>query len=370
MTQRNGRIIRQGNDNTDVQIYQYVTESTFDAYMYQTLENKQSFISQIMTSRTPMRSCDDIDEQVLSYAEIKAICAGDPRIKEKMTLDTEVANLKLLKANYQNNHYKLEDKLNIYFPKEIDRLQERIKAHDADLRTAVTHPKIEGEFAGMTIGSFNLDSREAAGNAILAVCQSVGSSDSMKIGSYRGFDMELSFNDFTKEHTLRLHGSESYPVTLGDSASGNITRIDNAIEQIADYRSSAQTRLDTLLADKAAAEKELLVPFAKEDELQQKSARLAELNILLDSSASQNPEPEHNDSLSAAVIDSNTLDEVVADSLTADSKAPESDLSQKKPISLDERIALAKEKADAYNREQAEKNGPQKSVCKTKNMDL
>ncbi|MCI7101544.1 MAG: SNF2-related protein, partial [Faecalibacterium sp.] len=206
MTQRNGRIIRQGNRNKEVQVYQYVTEGTFDAYLYQTLENKQKFISQIMTSKSPVRSCDDVDEQALSYAEIKALCAGDPQIKEKMDLDVDVARLTVLKADHQSQQYRLEDKLMKYFPAEIEKTQGFIKGFQSDIRTVAAHPLPEEGFCGMEVNGTQFTEKAEAGEAILAVCKANQSLEPVPLGSYRGFKMELTFDSFQKEYQVLLKG--------------------------------------------------------------------------------------------------------------------------------------------------------------------
>lgn len=225
MTQRNGRIIRQGNQNKEVQIYQYVTEGTFDAYLYQTLENKQKFISQIMTSKSPVRSCDDVDEQALSYAEIKALCAGNPLIKEKMDLDIDVARLKVLKADHQSQQYRMEDKLLKYFPAEIERQTGYIRGFEADIQTVTTHPQIVEGFCGMEILGKHYMEKEDAGEMILAACKEMKATEPIPLGSYRGFQMELSFDSFRHDFDITLKGAVSHRVSLGTDARGNIIRL-------------------------------------------------------------------------------------------------------------------------------------------------
>ena len=229
MTQRNGRIIRQGNQNKQVYVYNYVTESTFDAYLYQTLENKQKFISQIMTSKSPMRSCDDIDEQALSYAEIKALCAGDPRIREKMDLDVQVAKLKVLRGDFQNQKYRLEDKLLKTFPEEIQKQKTRIAALQQDSQIAAAHPQDKENFCGMTIKGMVYDDKKAAGERLLLARQEMPNADMMLLGTYRGFELNIRFDSFKNEHQAVLRAELSYPVSLGDDARGNITRLDNEL---------------------------------------------------------------------------------------------------------------------------------------------
>ena len=281
MTQRNGRIIRQGNQNKQVYVYNYVTESTFDAYLYQTLENKQKFISQIMTSKSPMRSCDDIDEQALSYAEIKALCAGDPRIREKMDLDVQVAKLKVLRGDFQNQKYRLEDKLLKTFPEEIQKQKTRIAALQQDSQIAAAHPQDKENFCGMTIKGMVYDDKKAAGERLLLARQEMPNADMMLLGTYRGFELNIRFDSFKNEHQAVLRAELSYPVSLGDDARGNITRLDNAIDNFADRIADAENALQNLEQQKQAAEIEVAKPFAQEKELAEKSARLAELNALL-----------------------------------------------------------------------------------------
>ena len=281
MTQRNGRIIRQGNQNKQVYVYNYVTESTFDAYLYQTLENKQKFISQIMTSKSPMRSCDDIDEQALSYAEIKALCAGDPRIREKMDLDVQVAKLKVLRGDFQNQKYRLEDKLLKTFPEEIQKQKTRIAALQQDSQIAAAHPQDKENFCGMTIKGMVYDDKKAVGERLLLARQEMPNADMMLLGTYRGFELNIRFDSFKNEHQAVLRAELSYPVSLGDDARGNITRLDNAIDNFADRIADAENALQNLEQQKQAAEVEVAKPFAQEEELAEKSARLAELNALL-----------------------------------------------------------------------------------------
>ena len=296
MTQRNGRIIRQGNQNKQVYVYNYVTESTFDAYLYQTLENKQKFISQIMTSKSPMRSCDDIDEQALSYAEIKALCAGDPRIREKMDLDVQVAKLKVLRGDFQNQKYRLEDKLLKTFPEEIQKQKTRIAALQQDSQIAAAHPQDKENFCGMTIKGMVYDDKKAAGERLLLARQEMPNADMMLLGTYRGFEPNIRFDSFKNEHQAVLRAELSYPVSLGDDARGNITRLDNAIDNFTDRIADAENALQNLEQQKQAAEVEVAKPFAQEEELAEKSARLAELNALLnidrDRSSSQDAPEE------------------------------------------------------------------------------
>ena len=281
MTQRNGRIIRQGNQNKEVQVYQYVTEGTFDAYLYQTLENKQKFISQIMTSKSPVRSCDDVDEQALSYAEIKALCAGNPLIKEKMDLDIDVARLKVLKADHQSQQYRMEDKLLKYFPAEIEKQTGYIHGFEADIKTVEAHPQISEGFCGMDIRGKHYAEKADAGEWILAACKEVKGSDPVPLGSYRGFQMELSFDSFRHEYDIVLKGSMSHRVALGTDARGNITRLDNALAGIPEKLERANEQLTNLYNQQEATKGELGKPFPQEAELMAKSQRLAELDAAL-----------------------------------------------------------------------------------------
>jgi hypothetical protein len=280
LEQRKGRIVRQGNKNKTVHIYRYVTEGTFDSYLWQTVENKQKFISQIMTSKSPVRSCEDIDETALSYAEIKALCAGDPRIKEKMDLDIEVSRLKLLKANHQSQQYRLEDSLLKYFPEQIEQNKGFITGLKQDMETLAANQPPEGEFAGMVIRGDTLTDKDNAGAAILETCKELKSGDTMEIGSYRGLNMSLSFNGFHVD--LILKGAMTHQTELGTDARGNLARIDHALEAVPDRLQSVQTQLDNLYQQQAAAKAELGKPFLQETELQEKSDRLAQLNALLD----------------------------------------------------------------------------------------
>ena len=293
MTQRNGRIIRQGNKNKQVYVYNYVTEGTFDAYLWQTLENKQKFISQIMTSKSPMRSCDDVDEQALSYAEVKALCAGDPRIREKMDLDVQVAKLKVLRSDYQNQKYRLEDKLLKHYPEEIQKAKNRIAALKNDAQIADAHPQDKENFCGMTIKGMVFDEKKAAGERLMLACKEMPNADMMLLGTYRGFELNIRFDSFKNEHQIVLRGELSYPVPLGDDPRGNIVRLDNAIGNFADRIADAEAALDSLEQQKQAAEVEIAKPFAQEEELQTKSARLAELDALLNMEhQSSRTEPE------------------------------------------------------------------------------
>ena len=282
LEQRSGRIIRQYNTNPEGHIFRYVTEGTFDSYLWQTVENKQKFISQIMTSKSPVRSCEDIDETALSYAEIKALCAGDERIKEKMDLDMDVAKLKLMKANHQSQQFRLEDNLLKYFPEETERNKGFIKGLEADMATLEAHPHPKDGFAGMVVRGDSLTDKDNAGAAILEACKEVKGLEPMEIGSYRGFTMSLSVEGFGQDFILTLKGQMTHRVTLGTDARGNLIRIDNALSDMPKRLQNVHAQLDNLHSQMDAAKAEIGKPFPQEAELAQKSARLAELNALLD----------------------------------------------------------------------------------------
>ena len=281
LAQRKGRIERQGNQNPLVHVYRYVTEGTFDAYLWQTVENKQKFISQIMTSKSPVRSCDDVDETALSFAEIKALCAGDPRIKERMDLDVEVSKLKLMKADHQSKQYRLEDQLLKYFPEEIEEHKGFIQGFEADLETLAAHPHPDDGFAGMEIRGDTLTDKENAGAALLDACKEVKGSEPVQIGSYRGFAMSVEFSAWKQEYTLLLKGQMTHRASLGTDPRGNLTRIDNALAQMSQRLEATKAQLDNLYQQQAAAKEEVGKPFPYEDELKSKSARLVELDTLL-----------------------------------------------------------------------------------------
>lgn len=295
MTQRNGRIIRQGNRNKEVQVYQYVTERTFDAYLYQTLENKQKFISQIMTSQSPVRSCDDVDEQALSYAEIKALCAGNPLIKEKMDLDIDVARLKVLKADHQSQQYRMEDKLLKYLPVEIEKQTSYIHGFEANMKTVEAHPQIAEGFCGMEIMGKAYTEKADVGEILLAACKDTKSADPVPLGSYRGFQMELSFDSFRNEFDVTLKGAVSHRVALGTDARGNITRLDNALAGIPERLERANEQLNNLYNQQEAAKAEVGKPFPQEAELTAKSQRLAELDAALNTEDSAEKRDERSE---------------------------------------------------------------------------
>ncbi len=281
LEQRSGRIIRQGNMNPEVHIYRYVTESTFDAYLWQTVENKQKFISQIMTSKSPVRSCEDVDETALSYAEIKALCAGDERIKEKMDLDVDVARLKLMKANHQSQQYRLEDNLIKTFPEQIKQNEGFLVGFEADLKTLAEHPHPTDGFAGMEVKGDMLTDKDNAGAAILEAFKDAKGMEPVHIGHYRGFAMSLTVEDFGRDFVLTLKGKMTHRVTLGKDARGNLTRIDNVLNAMPERMKAVQDRLSNLHAQVETAKAELGKPFPQEEELRRKSARLAELNAEL-----------------------------------------------------------------------------------------
>ena len=282
MTQRNGRIIRQGNMNKEVKVFNYVTEGTFDSYLYQTLENKQRFISQIMTSKSPVRSCEDVDEQALSYAEIKALCAGNPLIKEKMDLDVQVAKLKVLKADHQSQKFRLQDKLLTKFPADIQETNAYIAGLKADAQIAAAHPQVQEGFCGMTIKGVTYDEKKTAGERLVLACSELPNAEEKVIGSYRGFELSLRFDAFRTEYQALLKGQRKYTVPLGTDPLGNIIRLDNSLNNFPERINSAENELATLHQQQAAAQIEVEKPFPQEEELAEKSARLAELNAQLD----------------------------------------------------------------------------------------
>lgn len=281
LTQRKGRIERQGNKNEKVHVCRYVTEGTFDAYLWQTVENKQKFISQIMSSKSPVRSCDDVDETALSFAEIKALCAGDPRIKERMDLDVEVSKLKIMKADHQSKQFRMEDNLLKYFPEQIEANKGFIKGLQADMETLAAHPHPEDGFIGMEVRGDTLTDKENAGAALLDACKEVKTTDPVQIGSYRGFAMSVSFNTFEKTYEVSLRGQMTHRAILGTDPRGNLTRIDNALAQMPERLTSVQAQLENMYQQQKAAQTEVGKPFPHEEELRVKTARLTELDSLL-----------------------------------------------------------------------------------------
>ena len=290
LEQRKGRIERQGNMNETVHVYRYVTENSFDSYLWQTLENKQKFISQIMTSKSPVRSCEDVDETTLSFAEIKALCAGDPRIKEKIDLDVQVAKLRLLKSSFQSQRYMLEDNLARYFPREIAETKARIAALESDIHTRDTHPAPADSFVGIELDGICYTERVAAGEALLNLLPTVQDTKPVHVGSFRGFDVEASLEQFGK-HVLTLKGSSEHQVELGSDALGNVMRVENALTGMDKQLEKSRARLEDLERQTENARAELEKPFPQEAELAEKSARLIELNAELDMENNAPPEP-------------------------------------------------------------------------------
>ena len=281
LAQRKGRIERQGNQNPLVHVYRYVTEGTFDAYLWQTVENKQKFISQIMTSKSPVRSCDDMDETALSFAEIKALCAGDPRIKERMDLDVEVSKLKLMKADFQSKRYRLEDRVIKQFPEEIGQLKGCIAGLNSDIQTAQSHPHPKDGFIGLEIKGKHYSQKEEAGTALLKACKNVSTNQAVKIGSYRGFQLSVTFDPFEAALVVRMKGAMTHEVVLGTDPRGNLIRMDNALANIPQKLKKVEAQLDNLYQQQQAAKEEMGKAFPFEDELKEKSARLVELDTLL-----------------------------------------------------------------------------------------
>ena len=299
LEQRSGRIIRQGNKNNEVHIFRYVTENTFDAYLYQIIENKQRFISQIMTSKSPVRSAEDIDETALSYAEVKALATGNPFIKEKMDLDIQVSKLKLLKANHLSQRYALEDKLYKHFPQQIKSAEERIAGYEKDIsqyeRYSVKDSSKEGvndtednKFPGMTIKGISYSEKAKAGEAILEACKLMTTPEPHELGSYMGFPILVSFDSFSKQYQITLRGALSHTVFLGTDIHGNISRLNNALTEMPKKLEYCREQLSTLRHQMETAREQIGIPFEKEQELSTKSTRLAELNILLNMDKREN----------------------------------------------------------------------------------
>ena len=297
LEQREGRIIRQGNHNKKVHIFRYVTESTFDSYMWQLIENKQKFISQIMTSKAPVRSCEDVDEAALSYAEVKALATGNPAVKEKMALDVDVAKLKLLKANHMNNQYRLEDDIARNFPQQIAKLTEIIDSYKADIAHFSEYKITDPEQFSMEISGKVFTEKKEAGAALLAVCKEIKSVDAaMDIGSYQGFNMRIQFDSWSKEFILSVKHESVAKVRLGADALGNITRINNLLESYPEKLAEAEQRLETVQEQMTNAKEEVGKPFPKEEELNQKLERLSELNALLNMDEREDTETEQSES--------------------------------------------------------------------------
>ena len=292
LAQRKGRIERQGNQNEKVHVFRYVTEGTFDAYLWQTVENKQKFISQIMSSKNPVRSCEDVDEVALSFAEIKALCAGDPRIKERMDLDVDVARLKIMKADYKTKQFRLEDSLIRSFPSEIAKMKEQMESLKADMQTLSAHPHPDGGFAGMTVLTDNLLERENAGAALMEAAKQATGLDPVEIGSYRGFAMSVTLENFGKKFVLTMQGKLRYQAELGSDPKGNLIRLDNALAQMPQRMQSLQTHLEETYHQQEAAKAELEKPWPYEQELRDKTARLIFLDAELNLDARGQSEPE------------------------------------------------------------------------------
>ena len=292
LSQRKGRIERQGNQNEKVHVFRYVTEGTFDAYLWQTVENKQKFISQIMSSKNPVRSCEDVDEVALSFAEIKALCAGDPRIKERMDLDVDVARLKIMKADYKTKQFRLEDSLIRSFPAEIAKMKEQMESLKADMQTLSAHPHPDGGFAGMTVLTDNLLERENAGAALMGAAKQATGLDPVEIGSYRGFAMSVTLENFGKKFVLTMQGKLRYQAELGSDPKGNLIRLDNALAQMPQRMQSLQTHLEETYHQQEAAKAELEKPWPYEQELRDKTARLIFLDAELNLDARGQSEPE------------------------------------------------------------------------------
>ena len=289
LEQRSGRIVRQGNENPQVDIYRYVTEQTFDAYLYQLVEGKQKFASQIMTSKSPVRSAEDIDETALSYAEIKMLATGNPYIKEKMDLDIQVQKLKMLKSNFLSEKYGLEDKVIKFYPQQIAYLKSRVEGLTKDVETAKLHPKpIDEQPLGMMVSGVSYSEKAEAGQAIINACKSMNSPDAIPLGEYRGFQMELYFDTVQRNYVVKLKGETSRDVPLGDDAHGNIVRIDNGIERFEETLADTKNSLENTEKQFETAKQEIEKPFAKEEELKAKTARLDELNILLNMDKKEN----------------------------------------------------------------------------------
>ena len=289
LEQRSGRIVRQGNENPQVDIYRYVTEQTFDAYLYQLVEGKQKFASQIMTSKSPVRSAEDIDETALSYAEIKMLATGNPYIKEKMDLDIQVQKLKMLKSNFLSEKYGLEDKVIKFYPQQIAYLKSRVEGLTKDVETAKSHPKpIDEQPLGMMVSGVSYSEKAEAGQAIINACKSMNSPDAIPLGEYRGFQMELYFDTVQRNYVVKLKGETSRDVPLGDDAHGNIVRIDNGIERFEEALADTKNSLENTEKQFETAKQEIEKPFAKEEEMRAKTARLDELNILLNMDKKEN----------------------------------------------------------------------------------
>lgn len=293
MQQREGRIIRQGNENKEVDIYSYVTEQTFDSYLYQLVESKQKFISQIMTSKSPVRSAEDVDETALNYAEIKALASGNPLIKDKMNLDIEVSKLKMLKSTFLNQRYALEDKIIKFFPTEIAETKERLAAYNEDIKTVKenTRPNVDG-FTPMELKGTVYSDKKAAGTELLSICTCKVNADRESIGSYKGLRLDLEFDKFSRTFVLGMEGKQRYKVELGSDVFGNIQRMDNFLEALPVRENNCKQKLEELEKQLETAKVEVKKEFEKEDELAEKSKQLEELNVLLNEDNKKNDTQE------------------------------------------------------------------------------
>ena len=292
LIQRKGRIERQGNQNKTVHVCRYVTEGTFDAYLWQTVENKQKFISQIMTSKSPVRSCDDVDETALSFAEIKALCAGDPRIKERMDLEVEVSRLRIMKADHQSKQFKMEDMLLKFYPEKITQSKGFIQGLEADMKTLAAHPLPSESFVGMEIRGDYLTDKENAGAALIDACKEISTAETVQIGKYRGFDMTVHYDTWEKKYILTLKGQMTHRVEIGADPRGNLTRIENVLAKMPDRLKTVQAQLENYIQQQAEAQKEVGKPFEFEEELATKSARLVELDLQLNLDGRAHADPE------------------------------------------------------------------------------
>lgn len=292
LIQRKGRIERQGNQNKTVHVCRYVTEGTFDAYLWQTVENKQKFISQIMTSKSPVRSCDDVDETALSFAEIKALCAGDPRIKERMDLEVDVSRLRIMKADHQSKQFKMEDMLLKFYPEKITQSKSFIQGLEADMQTLATHPLPTEGFIGMEIRGDFLTDKENAGAALIDTCKEISTAETVQIGKYRGFDMSIHYDTWEKKYILTLKGQMTHRVEIGADPRGNLVRIENVLAKMPERLKTVQAQLQNYIQQQAEAQNEVGKPFEFEEELATKSARLVELDLQLNLDGRGQTQPE------------------------------------------------------------------------------
>jgi hypothetical protein len=292
LIQRKGRIERQGNQNKTVHVCRYVTEGTFDAYLWQTVENKQKFIAQIMTSKSPVRSCDDVDETALSFAEIKALCAGDPRIKERMDLEVEVSRLRIMKADHQSKQFKTEDMLLKFYPEKITQSKGFIQGLEADMKTLAAHPLPAEGFIGMEIRGDFLTDKENAGAALIDACKEISTAETFQIGKYRGFDMSVHYDTWEQKYILTLKGQMTHRVELGADPRGNLTRIENVLSKMPDRLKTVQAQLENYIQQQAEAQNEVGKPFEFEEEFAAKSARLVELDLQLNLDGRGQSQPE------------------------------------------------------------------------------